>query len=212
MSRIVDLTHPIYDGLQGFPGNETIRVGTLLDIPSGGYHVSTVFTDTHTGTHIDVPCHVFPDGKSLDCLDLNKCIGPAVMLHIEKRAGEEITVSDLADEERRIRETGRLVIATGWSRLFGKPDFYKDFPGVTLEAAEWLAQTGVVFLGLEQPSVNPRQHLEVHHRLLENGIVVAEALASPERIPPGVFELICLPMSILGADGAPARIVGIVET
>lgn len=212
MRQIFDLTHPIYDGLEGFPGNETIRIGTLLDIPDGGYHVSTVFTDTHTGTHIDVPCHVFPDGKPLDCLDLDKCIGPAVMLHTEKGAGEEITLADLAHEESRIGETRRLVIATGWSRFFGTPDFYNDFPGITLEAADWLAKLGVVFLGLEQPSVNPRHHLEVHHKLLENGIVVAEALSSPERIPVGLFDLICLPMSVLGADGAPARIVGIVES
>ena len=213
MRRIIDLTHTLFDGLEGFPGNPDVEIKPFNQIDDGGYRVNTLYMDGHTGTHLDVPRHVFHDGQPLDELDLNKCIGPAFRISLVKKAGDEITIADLQPYENKIKDLKRIVIATGWSSKFGTGEFYQNYPGFTFDAASWLIDTGVVLVGIDMPSVHPgpEMGLQVHHIFLKAGIVVVEAIAAPEQIPFDEFELICLPLSIKGGDGSPARVVAIVD-
>jgi len=48
--------------------------------------------------------------------------------------------------------------------------------------------------------------VETHVTILGAGIAVIEGLDLSE-VEPGDYELICLPLKIAGADGAPARAV-----
>ncbi|MDY6914083.1 MAG: cyclase family protein [Planctomycetota bacterium] len=211
MRKIIDLTHPMYDGLEAFPGNQNVKISPLHEIDQGGYRVNTFLMDGHTGTHIDVPWHVFPDGETLEKLDLGKCIGPAFRVSLPKGRGEHISPEELKPYEEKIVRTKRLILATGWSSQFGGEEFYVDFPGVSIDAARWLVDKGVVLLGLEQPSVHPDDGLEVHHILLEAKVAIVEAIAWPQRIPSDEFELICLPLAIRGGNGAPTRTVAVVH-
>ena len=112
--------------------------------------------------------------------------------------------------EDKIKEIRRLVLATGWSKKFGTSVFYEDYPGISVDTASWLVDLGVDLIGIEQPSVHFSNGLEVHHIFLKGEVVVAEALAWPEKIPKDEFEIICLPLSIRDGDGSPARVVALV--
>lgn len=211
MERIIDLTHALSDGLAGFPGNEIVRIKPLHRIEEGGYKVSTFFMDGHTGTHLDVPSHVFQDGESLEKIDLNKCIGSAFLVSLNKSKGEEITRKELEPFTDKIKKSRRLIIATGWSKNFGTPEFYKDYPGISPDAATWMTGMGIVLLGVEQPSVHPARGLEVHHKFLSSGVVIVEALTSLEKITKREFKIICLPLLIQDGDGSPSRVVAVVD-
>ena len=209
MGKIIDLTHVLFDGLEAFPGNLNVSYKPMHEIKTGGYRVGELHMDGHTGTHLDVPRHVFPEGRTLDKLDLSKCIGPAFKVKLPKNKGEEITINDLKSYESKIKEIQRLVLATGWSEKFGTSDFYEDYPGISADTASWLVDLGVELIGIEQPSVHFSKGLEVHHIFLKGEVVVIEALAWPGKIPKDEFEIICLPLSIRDGDGSPTRVVAL---
>ncbi len=211
MRKIIDLTHTLFDGLKAFPGNLNVSYKPMHEIKNGGYRVGELYMDGHTGTHLDVPRHVFPEGRTLDKLDLTKCIGPAIRISVPKAAGEEIILDDLAPYEARIKEIKRVVLATGWSTMFGSSQFYENYPGISDRAASWLIDLGVVLVGMDLPSVHPDRGIEIHHIFLRKEVVVVEAIAWPEKVPQDEFEIICLPLSIRGGDGSPARVVAIVD-
>lgn len=89
----------------------------------------------------------------------------------------------------------------------GASEFNKDFVALTVEAAEWLAKAGIGLVGIDYLSIQLfEDSSRTHEALLEAGIVILEGL-NLHGIEPGSYELICLPLAICGAEGAPARVV-----
>jgi arylformamidase len=210
--RIVDLTHTLYAGLEGYPGNYHVEVERLHEVEKTGYQVSKIAFDSHLGTHLDVPQHITVGGSSLDEIDLRKLIGPALLFDMtDKCDGGDILPEDFGSRAEEITRGSRVLLRTGWQRYFGKPRFFEGFPGVARPTAEWLVERGVVLLGVEAPSVHPVDHLEVHHTLITRGVVVVEALANLDQLTKERCELICLPLKIRDCDGSPCRVVALEE-
>ncbi len=103
----------------------------------------------------------------------------------------------------------RLLLHTQNSRLWAEnvSVFSKDFVALTVDAAEWLAAKRIKLIGIDYLSIQLYGGSNrTHEVLLEAGIIILEGL-DLHRVEPGEYELICLPLAILGADGAPARAV-----
>ena len=211
MRRYIDLTHAIFDGLPAYPGDLSVSIKPIDEIDNGGYRVGAIHMDGHTGTHVDVPRHVFADGRTLENIDLYKCIGPAVRVTLAKDKGEEITVEDLMPFKDGIARTRRLVLDTGWSGMFGGTGFYDDYPGISVKAANWLVELDIYLVAIDMPSPHFSKGLDVHRIFLRSEVVIIESLAWPDRVPDDEFELICLPLSIKGGDGSPARVIAVVQ-
>jgi len=207
--RIVDLTHPIAGGMPVFPGDPPVRFDPAASAAEGGYNVTRVSFGTHAGTHVDVPQHIGGDG-TVDRLDLEACIGPAEVVDLTgKGPNSEITAADMERFSARIRPGCRLLLRTDWSKRSGEGSFFCDFPGITPDAAEWIAARSVRLLGLEQPSVHPQYHAEVHAILLNAGIVLVETMANLASLRQDGVWLVVLPLKLAGLDGSPVRAVGI---
>lgn len=210
MARIIDLTHTLYHGLEGYPGNYRTELETIHDIPSGGYHVAKLTLDTHLGTHLDVPAHVLAGSGTLEQINLSKCVGPAVLLDLDGIGPNgEIEPDHFKPIAHEVREGARILIRTGWQKHFGSPGFYREFPGLSVAAAKYLAERRIALIGLEPPSVHTRDHLEVHKILLGAGIVIVEALAHLDQIKQSSFTLIALPLKIRDGDGGPVRAIAV---
>ena len=100
----------------------------------------------------------------------------------------------------------RLLIGTRNSALLGQPGI-GDYAYVSADAARYLVQIGLKLVGIDYLSIEEAHkdgHL-THHILLGAGIVIIEGL-DLARVPPGDYELFCLPLKIKNADGAPARV------
>ena len=94
--RIMDLTHSMYDGMPTFPGDPPFALSTHCTIESSGYNLTQVTMPTHCGTHLDAPSHFLHGAKTVDEIDLSRCVGYAYVLDLtHRRAGEEITLDDL---------------------------------------------------------------------------------------------------------------------
>jgi arylformamidase len=158
------------------------------------------------GTHVDAPWHSLDDGDTVDQLPLGVLIGPAYVAHLPDCA--VITPADL--EKLELPPTiRRLLLRTGNSELWrsGVTEFRRDYVGLDEWAAQWVVQRGIRLLGMDYLSVEPYDKGPVTHRvLLGANIVLLEGLNLAD-VEPGLYELICLPIKLEGADGAPARAV-----
>jgi arylformamidase len=208
----VDLTHRLWSGAPTYPGDPPVEFRTHGRLEEVGYNITQVMFGVHSGTHLDVPCHCFGDGCTVECLDLEKCIGPAHLVHLEdKGPGSSITLQDLQADAGWFAPGGRILLHTGWSERYGTEGFYQDFPAIEPDAARWMVERGIVLLGIEQPSVHPDKHREIHEIILGSEIVLVESMANLDRIERDDFRLIVLPMNLDVLDGSPVRAVAVEE-
>lgn len=84
-----------------------------------------------------------------------------------------------------------------------------DFPGLTVGAAQWLAERQIALLGLEQPSTHPTDYIKTHRALLGAGVVLVESLVNLHLIDRDEFWLAVLPLNLAGLDGSPVRAVAV---
>jgi arylformamidase len=165
--------------------------------------VSVITMGSHTGTHIDAPAHFLPGAPSVDELPLDVLVGEAVVFELDVE--DRITRADL--EELELAGNTRVLFKTRNSSLWERDEFTPDFVYLASEAAEYLVNAGVKLTGIDYLSVGRYDGGgRVHRTLLEHGVVVVEGL-NLSKVEPGNYEILCLPLKILGADGAPARVL-----
>jgi len=101
-----------------------------------------------------------------------------------------------------------VLIKTRNSRLWGSPEFHTDYVGVTESGARHLVEHGIKVVGVDYLSVEQfrKPGAPAHHILLGAGTIVIEGLDLRD-VDPGIYEMFCLPLRIVGSDGAPARVV-----
>lgn len=167
---------------------------------------SDLFMNVHTGTHIDAPLHHFQDGVPADQAPLEAMVGEAWVVDLT-----DCSQIDIPALERVWPSGGtqRLLCRTGNSRYWqeGRRDFTPDYCALTEETAQWLLDRGVRLVGMDYLSVQRYSDPPTVHRvLLRGGVVLLEGL-DLSRASPGRYELLCLPLKLADAEGAPARAV-----
>ena len=145
--RIIDLSLGIEHGSPTFPLDPKTGVLVHHTIKSMKYNITQLILSTHLGTHLDAPFHFFDDGRTVDALDLAKCIGTA---HVIKLGGigpgSEITVGHLKPHEKLFRRGAKIILNTGWSRQFPRDRYFQEMPGITVDAAKWIADKEIGML------------------------------------------------------------------
>ena len=112
--QIIDLTHTINEDITVFPGTKGPSIEIISKIENEGYAEKKISLYTHTGTHIDAPCHLLSNGKSLDEFPLNKFYGKGFILDCHQFAGKEIEVEFLKSFEKKISAADFLILNSGW--------------------------------------------------------------------------------------------------
>jgi arylformamidase len=158
----------------------------------------------HCGTHVDAPRHFFDSGPGTEALPLDLLMGRVRVIQVTSRTG--IAAEDLANQD--FSEDVRILIKTRNSLLWGIPEFRPDYIGVTESGARHLVAHGIKLVGVDYLSVEQFKTpgAPAHHVLLGAGTIVIEGLNLRD-VEPGIYDLYCLPLRIVGSDGAPARVV-----
>ena len=200
---IYDISLPLQPSLACWPGDTPFDFALTAKRGEGSsVNVGKVTLSVHAATHIDAPFHFAEAGATVDKLDLHPYIGPAIVIDVE--GTESIGRKHL--EGYDLSQTPRILLRT---------NAWKDtacFPTRIQVMAEplpsFLKEKGVVLIGLDVPSVDSRDStdLPIHHALTACGIRILESVVLRD-VPPGVYELIALPLKIVGADGAPVRAI-----
>jgi arylformamidase len=203
--KLIDVSVPLDANLPTYPGNTPFSLEAIKRISRGdSSNVSTVHMSAHCGTHVDAPRHFFDEAPGTEALPLEMLIGRVRVIEITSRKG--VTAEALAATD--LSEDVRVLIKTYNSRLWGDPTFHADFIGVTESGAKHLVEHGVKVVGVDYLSVEEfkKPGAPAHHVLLGGGTIVIEGLNLRD-VEPGVYEMFCLPLCIVGSDGAPARVV-----
>jgi len=194
----------VQSGMVHWPKDPEIKVERVMEIARGDVcNVSHLSLGAHTGTHMDAPLHFIAKGKSIDQLPFEATIGPARVIHIADK--ESIKPEEL--RPHRIKAGERILFKTRNSKQsWGSNQFDEEFVYISKEAAQFLADRKVRTVGVDYLSVGgfKRDNVETHHGLLGAGIWIVEGL-NLAQVMPGEYEMICLPIKLKGAEGAPAR-------
>jgi arylformamidase len=201
---LIDISVPIRSGMVHWPGDPDVIVEQSMSMDRGDVcNYTRLNAGVHIGTHMDAPRHFIRDGVGIHTMPLDATIGPAKVIAIE----DPVAIRSEELKRHAIEPGDRLLFKTANSALrWNDDEFHKDFVYIANEAAQYLVDRQVRTVGVDYLSIGGFFHdtIPTHETLLGAGVWVIEGL-NLTAAEPGMYELICLPLKILGADGAPAR-------
>ncbi len=214
VTGVVDLSHPVEDGMPVYPGDPEARITPATTIGEHGYNVLHVRMGSQTGTHVDAPYHFLDDGARIDQLPLELFLAPAVVADVRGRAPRTaLTWADLEPVADRLGPGRMLLLHTGWDVHWGS-EAYAGHPFLDGEAAGRVVAAGVRTVGIDAlsldetvPGGEPAGGFAAHAAVLGAGGVIVENLRGLEQIRWAEPVVSVLPLRLAGADGAPVRAV-----
>lgn len=206
--KIIDITLPMSNKTPVWEGDIGVTINQVTSLSKGSdFNISRAEFGVHTGTHIDAPFHLFNHGYTVDKIPLDKLIGSVQVLWINDSV--EVITSEVLVASGFEKGTQRLLLKTKNSEYWIRDPyrFNRKFVGIDSGAADFLVKEGVSFVGIDYFSISPFVNLKAPHEiLLRAGIVILEN-AYLINVEPGTYGLICLPLNLIGVDGAPVRAV-----
>lgn len=205
--RVYDISVGIDHDLPVWPGDPPVVLDRVQSMDAGDIaNVSRFGGSVHVGTHVDAPLHFIQNGKSIDSIPIKSLIGRAYVVHLPRVDSITEEVLEKASIPPRTR---RILFRTKNSRLWirGGGDFHTDFVAIEESGARWLVRKGVQLVGIDYLSVAPYgDSVPTHRILLEAGVVIVEGL-DLSAVTQGRYTIYCLPLKLIGIEGAPARAI-----
>jgi arylformamidase len=200
---IYDITPPITSCLQVWPGDTPPTREVLLDMQRGdNITLSTLRATVHLGAHADAPSHYARTAAAIHERSLTYYLGPAQVVRVAAARATRVTAEMVARPLRALR----VLIATS---TFPDPEhFNTDFAALSPALVECLYEQGVKLIGIDTPSVDlfDSKDLPSHQMFLKHDMAILEGLALQD-VPEGVYELIALPLRLVGFDASPVRAI-----
>ena len=221
--RLVDLGHPIAatdPSWEGAPAFDRVPSATF---EKDGYAAGRITIEEHFGTHVDAPAHFAKGGWTVDQIPTDRLYRPGVCIDVSANAAKDadyrLTKADIVAFEARhgqVPAGSVVLIATGWDRFWpdrarymGEKNGVKHFPGLSVEADEYLARDRkVAGIGIDTPSIDygPSTAFEAHHVSLPLNVYHIENAAHLTTLPPTGFMVMVAPIKIAGGSGGPTRL------
>jgi len=201
--KIYDITPPVSPRTAVYPGDTPPSREVLLEMKRGDHlTLSTLRATVHLGAHVDAPSHYGADAPSIDRRPLDLYVGRCQVVRVDVERGARIPPEALAVPVT----CERVLFATG---TYPDPEiFNEDFAAFSPEIIDRLHERGVRLVGIDTPSVDlsTSKNLPSHHKCLEHDIAILEGIVL-EDVPEGIYELIALPLRLVGFEGSPVRAV-----
>ncbi|MFL6490185.1 MAG: cyclase family protein [Nitrososphaera sp.] len=226
--RVIDLTMRITPSIRVYPGSPQPSFIPWSRFDQHGYDSEAMFMSTHTGTHVDAPSHFKPGLSSIDMISTDRLVCNAILIRTRKTANQRIEQQDLGNQ---IRQGDAVVIATGWEKRSGMKNYMSENPGLSEEAARYLARKRVNAVAIDCPSIDAGadSKFTAHNILLPCNILVVENLCNLDKVASrtsdssissnrsknnknnntATFTLIISPLKLGGATGSPARVLAL---
>jgi arylformamidase len=210
--KIFDISLPISPDLPVWPGDPPIVLERIRAKSEGSAsNDSRIACSVHSGTHVDAPLHFIDQGASVEQLPLDILVGPAAVVEVPDT---DIITPNILERLTLSEQTKRLLIKTRNAALWrdARQAFNPDFVALDSHAARWVVDRGIGLIGVDYLSVQLFKDKDptTHRVLLDAGVVIVEGL-DLHAVKPGTYQLICLPLKLVGSDGAPARTILIEE-
>ena len=214
MTKFVDLSHTIYDGVttyKGLPGpvicDFLSREASRKNYTEGTeFQIGRIDMVANTGTYIDCPFHRFADGKDLNETELRRLVDlPSVIVRVDYRERLAVEAGDFT----RFDVAGKAVLVhTGWSEHWATGRYLENHPFLTREAALCLRDQGAVLVGIDSHNIDDtrsRNDRPVHTILLREEILIVEHMRGLDQLPDRPFLFNAVPPKIKGMGTFPVR-------
>ena len=200
---VFDITPAVTESLAVWPGDTPLQREVLLDMKRGdNLTLSTLRGTVHLGAHVDGPNHYGRDADGIDVRALDYYLGSCQVMHVEIPPKTRLTVNQLAGD---VTEK-RILFATG---SYPDPNcFNEDFSALDPSLIDHLHAEGVILIGIDTPSVDlfESKNLPSHEAFLRNDMAILEGVVL-DAVPDGIYELIALPLKLVGFDASPVRAI-----
>lgn len=208
---MLDLSHPLTDTMQVYPGSRPPRLRRTATIAAQGFAETSLGFLSHTGTHLDAPAHMLAEGATLDRLPVEAFVGEACVLDAART--ERLDLAFLEAHADLVAGCAFLLFHTGWDRHWGQPAYLEGFPVLTPEAARWVAAQGFAGVGADTISPDPvgSRDFPIHHILFGAGLLVYENLRGLAPLAGRRCRFVGLPLPYPEADGCPVRAVALLD-
>ncbi|PKP64136.1 MAG: arylformamidase [Alphaproteobacteria bacterium HGW-Alphaproteobacteria-7] len=200
--RLWDISQPLRPGLPVWPGDTAFaQAGTWQMGQGSPVNVSAITMSTHSGAHADAPLHYAGNAPDIASVDLAPYLGACVLVDA-RGAGPLILPEHLPD----LTGVERVLFRT--FATFPHDAWVDETAAIAPQTVDVLAAAGVRLVGLDGPSIDPQtsKTMDAHLAVLRHDIRVLEGLVL-DTVPPGRYELIALPLAIIGGDASPVRAV-----
>jgi kynurenine formamidase len=219
MSRLIDVSHTVEDGLATYPGLPAPLVCDFLSREASRalyaegttFQISRIQMVANTGTYVDSPFHRFESGMDLASLELSRLADLDGLVIDATGAGRAIP-GDLFDG-RDLRGKAVLV-RTGWDARWATPAYFEGHPFLTRRAAEMLRDAGAALVGIDSLNIDDTRDgsRPAHTLLLGAGIPIVEHLCGLDALPPSGFRFHAVPVKFRGVGTFPVRAYAVVPS
>ncbi len=184
--KIYDISQELFHG-RVYPGDMNPTYNRVMDMSKGDhYNLTNLSMGAHNATHVDAPFHFYENGRTVEELELSRCIGSCTVIELEEGK------ADLLEEQ----------LKTCQKRLLIKGD-----TEITLEMAKLFNKHEIILVGVETQSVGPDgAPMQVHLELLGKEVVLLEGIRL-DKVEVGDYFLFAAPIKLAGCDGAPCRAI-----
>ncbi|MDR3590603.1 MAG: cyclase family protein [Negativicutes bacterium] len=223
--KVIDLTVPLYDGLQSFPTHPKVTVidhvthafsAPRYTPPCKGYASKLVLISDHGGTHLDAPFHFFEEGRTIDQVPLESTFGEAVLIDVSARDPRQPVTAAMLEERLAATNTevkpGDIVLIRAWAGEWNGPGFHHA-EALDISAAKWLSARSVKAIGMDLSNVDTLSNMgrTAHLELLGKNIGIMENLTNLDKLSKTRFFFMGIPLNIRGLSGSPIRALAVEE-
>jgi len=210
MSRFIDLSHPVEEGMETYRPLPTPQVEVLNDYDASRYDgkseflIASLHLCGNTGTYVDSPRHRFRAGVDLAGLPLERLADLPVVVADVTNGGRAIGPDALPTGDLRGKA---VLVRTDFSRQWRTDSYFSANPYLTAEACDALVAAGVAFVGIDSLNIDDIADLArpAHTILLGAGVPVCEHMTNLAEVEPGGGRLHAVPIAWVGGATFPVR-------
>ena len=215
-AQFIDMTRIMEEGMPFWPTQPAFQAETIesQELGNESYFRKIIMCE-HTGTHIDAGCHFVPGKPGIDEMPLTQIIGralnidatdtkPCGLAHID-------AVKRFEENHGEVRKGDIVFFRFGWDEKYGTDAYMKDWPGLSLEAGQYLHKKGVKAVGCDCMALDAFGSTNPNHSyLLGNDINILENIDNLGILPPA-FSVIGLPCKFKNGSGSPIRLLAVLD-
>lgn len=214
--RCVDLSVPLDADTTVYPGDPQLSTAPHSTIDGEGFNLLELHLGSQSGTHVDAPYHFEQQAERIDQVPLSTFAGEGVVVDATGLgARTRIGWEHLGPYEHRFGAGAIVLLRTGWDAHYDDATYFSH-PFLDAAASAQLLALGVrtfcidaINLDETPDAEHPGEGFPVHHQIARAGGVIGENFRDLHRVDWERPLVVCFPLRLTGADGAPCRAVAL---